>query len=258
MSDTTASGGERSPGDGAAGPAEQPEASGTAPGAGDAPLRGVRVLAADEFSVADAIGGVRGLVESVLPGLVFVVVYVATRELTPALVSSIAVALAAVVVRLAQRTPVTQAFSGLLGIGIGVFWAWRTGDAEDYFAWGLWVNVAWSLGALVSILVRWPAVGVVASLVRGQDMSWRTAPDAAHLRSRYVWATWLWVAVFGGRLAVQVPLYLQGDAAVAWLGTAKLVMGVPLFALGLWITWLLVAAPGARAERRDRRPTPPR
>lgn len=51
-------------------------------------------------------------------------------------------------------------------------------------------------------------------------------------------ATWLWIALFVARLAVQVPLYL--DASTAWLGTARLVMGVPLWALALWITWLLV------------------
>ena len=65
------------------------------------------------------------------------------------------------------------------------------------------------------------------------------------MRRRYAWATWLWAGVFGLRLAVQIPLYLQGSDAVGWLGTAKLVMGVPLFAVGLWITWLMVRGSGA-------------
>lgn len=223
-----------------------------------APAQGLRVLAGDDFSFADAVGGVRGAIESTLPGLVFVVVFLLQRSLVPALVASSALALVLVVVRLAQRTPVTQAFSGLLGVGIGVVWAWRTGEASDYFAWGLGVNIAWCAGAFVSILARWPAVGVIVSLLRGEDMSWRTDPAAGHVRRRYTWATWIWVALFGARLAVQVPLYLQGTDAVGWLGTAKLAMGVPLFAIGLWLTWLLVASPGARAERQDRHPTPPR
>ncbi|HEY3438233.1 MAG TPA: DUF3159 domain-containing protein [Actinotalea sp.] len=233
------------PDDGPDGP-DGPPASATDPA--PAPLRGVKVLAGEEFSLADAIGGVRGAIESTLPGLLFVVVYVATHQLLPPLVAAAAVALVAVVVRLAQRTPATQAFSGLLGVGIGVVWAWRTGEAENYFAWGLWVNVAWALGALISIVVGWAAVGVIVSFLRGHDQSWRTAPEHAGLRRRYVLATWLWVGVFAGRLAVQVPLYLQGSDSVGWLGTAKLVMGLPLFALGLWITWLLVAAPAGRAE----------
>lgn len=227
------------------------------------PLRGARALLGAEFSFVEAVGGVRGLVESVLPGTVFVVVYVATYRLVPTLVASLAVAVAAVLVRLVQRTPWTQAFSGVLGVGIGVLWAWRTGNAEDYFAWGLWVNLAWFAGAVVSVLVRWPAVGVVVSLLRGESMAWRdrtagALPAQVELRRRYVWATWLFVALFGLRLAVQVPLYLQGGDVVGWLGTAKLVMGVPLFAVVLWLTWLLVRRPAAAAEQPDRPATPRR
>ena len=228
--------------------------------AADRPARGLRAVVAEEFSFAEAIGGVRGLVESTSPGLLFVVVFLATRELAPALIASLAAAAVAVVLRLAQHTPTTQAFSGVLGVGIGAIWAWRTGEAQNYFTWGLWVNAVWGLGTLVSILVRWPAVGVIVSLLRGADMSWRVGKDAmaVHLRRRYTWATWIWVGVFGARLAVQVPLWLQGEESVGWLGTARLAMGVPLFAVGLWVTWLLVGSRAARADRPDRPPTPRR
>lgn len=227
-------------------------------GAPEQERRGVRVLGGEEFHLAEAVGGWRGLVESVAPGLLFVVVFVATGDLVPALVAAAVLAILAVVVRLVQRTPVTQAFSGVVGVGIGVLWAWRTGEAQDYFAWGLAVNVGWCLGALVSVLVRWPAVGVLVSLIRGEDMGWRTDPERAGLRRRYVGTTLMWAGLFGARLAVQVPLYLQGEDAVGWLGTAKLVMGVPLFALGLWVTWLVTASPAARAARPDQPPALPR
>ena len=62
---------------------------------------------------------------------------------------------------------------------------------------------------------------------------------------RYTAATWLWIGLFAVRLAVQVPLYLDGD--VGWLGTARLVMGIPLWALVLWLTWILVRRPHAAA-----------
>src|SRR5690606_28394019 len=65
---------------------------GTAPdalpeGAADAVARSrMSQLAGQDFSLAEAIGGVRGLVESVAPGLVFVVVYlVSGQELVPPL-----------------------------------------------------------------------------------------------------------------------------------------------------------------------------
>lgn len=212
----------------AGGPAAVPSAAG----------RGVQALLGEDFSFADAIGGVRGLIESVAPGLVFVVVYLVSFELTPALVASLATALLAVVVRLVQRTPVTQAASGIVGVGIGVVWAWRTGEPTDYFVYGLWTNAAYLLACTVSVLVRWPLVGVVVGLLRGQGTAWRTDPAAARDRQRFRWATWLWAGMFAARLAVQVPAYLAGD--VAWLGTARLAMGVPLWALTLWTTWLLV------------------
>ena len=221
--------------------------------------RGMKAITAQEFSALDALGGVRGIVESVAPGLLFVVVYLAAgQRLVPALVAALGAAAVAVVVRLVQRTPVTQAFGGILGVGIGAFIALRTGQAEDYFAYGLWVNVAYLAGTLLSIVVGWPFVGLLVGLfakdgpVTGGSWSaavaWRADPV---LRRRYALATWPWVAVFGLRLAVQVPLYLSAE--VAWLGTAKLLMGVPLFALALWISWLLVRGSGAgRAPSRPR------
>ncbi|WP_369794742.1 DUF3159 domain-containing protein [Cellulomonas sp. HZM] len=209
-------------------------------------LRGMRALTADEFSASDAVGGVRGVVESVAPGLLFVVVYlVSGQRLTPALVAAGAAAVLAVAARLVQRTPVTQAFSGLLGVGIGVVWAWRTGDASDYFAYGLWVNGIYLAGTLASVLVGWPLVGLVMGLFAkggplgggtwSSAVSWRRDPVA---RRRYALATWPWVAMFALRLVVQLPLYLGGD--VGWLGTAKLAMGLPLTALALWVSWRLV------------------
>jgi hypothetical protein len=226
----------------------------------DGPARGVRALAGEQFSVAEAVGGVRGLVESVAPGLVFVVVFVATTELSWSLVASVAVALVAVAARLVQRTPLTQALGGLLGVAIGVVWAWRSGEAQDYFAWGLWTNAVYLLALLVSLVVRWPLVGLVVEGLRsGFGVGAATPADAGTgtaagsgafsrwarawrgdrvLVRRYAAATWLWVGLFAARLAVQVPLYLEGS--VGWLGTARLVMGLPLWALVLWLTWVLV------------------
>jgi len=205
--------------------------------------RGLRALTAADFSVAEATGGVRGLVESVAPGLVFVVVYLVADELTPALVSASAVTLLAVIVRLAQRTPVTQALAGVIGVGIGVFWAARSGQAQDYFVVGLWTNTAYLAACLVSLVAGWPVVGVVVGLLRGEGTTWR---DDRGLRRVYGLATWVWVAMFALRLAVQVPLYL--GAEVGWLGTARLAMGVPLWALTLWVTWLLVRTPGVARD----------
>ncbi|NLI17488.1 MAG: DUF3159 domain-containing protein [Actinomycetales bacterium] len=210
--------------------------------------RGIGQLAAAEFDFMEAVGGWRGLVESIAPGLVFVIVFLATGDLVPALVAAGSLAVLAVLVRLAQRTPLTQAFGGLFGVAISVVWAWQSGEAANFFQWGLWVNAAYLLGCLVSILARWPVVGVLVALIRGTWEGWRESP----MFRRYVLATWLWVALFAARLLVQVPLFRADD--VAWLGTAKLVMGVPLFGLVVWLTWLMVREP---AEPEPPRGSPP-
>ncbi|MEU2200047.1 DUF3159 domain-containing protein [Isoptericola sp. NPDC019482] len=266
--------------------------------------RGVRAVTGDSFSFGQAVGGVRGVVEAVLPGLLFVVIYVVASmggdergALTWALVASVGAALVAVVARLAQRTPITQALGGLLGIGVGVFWAWRSGEAQNFYVWGLWTNAAYLAAILVSLAVRWPVVGLVVEAVRGGfadvaaergrqgdgDRSAAAADEAApedaapdraapgttdpapsplaalvewrkdpELMRRYTLATWFWAGLFAVRLAVKVPLYFADS--VGWLGTAHLVLGVPLWGLVLWLTWVVVR--GAHAGRPAVEPGP--
>ena len=62
-------------------------------------------------------------------------------------------------------------------------------------------------------------------------------------------ATWCWVGLFAARLAFELPLYFAGQTEL--LGSVKLIMGVPLYAALLWVTWLLVRAAYAKptAER---------
>lgn len=203
-------------------------------------------LAGSDFSITESVGGARGLIESTAPGLVFVVVFVIWRDLAPALISSLIVAAIAMIARLLQRTPLTQAIGGLAGVAIGAVWAHMSGAAEDFFAPGLIINASYLVGVLISIAVGWPIVGLVMGLVNGDHPAWRKNDI---LRRRYQIASALWAAMFAVRLAVQLPLYLQSEAA--WLGAARLVMGVPLWALILWFTWVLA---GTKATARMREP----
>lgn len=211
--------------------------------------RGMRQLTSESFDSLEAIGGWRGMVESVAPGLVFVVVFVAVREIMPAVIASVGVAVVATIARLVQRTPITQAVGGLLGVGIGAIWAWRSGEAQNFFAWGLITNAAFAVGVTISIVARWPVVGFIVATLFQRPHTWRE--DKALMR-RYTLASWLWVGAFALRLAVQVPLYLGGDTG--WLGAARLVMGLPLWALVLWVTWVMVnprAEPEAAPDQQD-------
>jgi hypothetical protein len=181
-----------------------------------------------------AMGGIRGLVESILPGLVFLVVYTFTKQLLPSVLAPLAVSVVFIVVRIATRQAFTSAIAGALGIAISAGLALWTGQAKDNFTLGLIINGVLVVVMLVSIAVRRPFIGVLVGLLVS-DSKWRS--DKAKLRVAYI-ATVLWALLPALRLAVELPLYLLD--ATDTLAAAKLIMGVPLYAILLWVTWLLI------------------
>ena len=196
---------------------------------------GWKTVAGDEFSVAESMGGVRGLIENAAPGIVFVVTYLAWGGFRIPTIAALATVVLMVIVRLIERSPLTHAFSGVFGVVIGAIWAWRFADPGEYFVPGFYINGATLLGLVVSIAVRYPAVGIVVALARGNDMSWRRVP---RLRRKFAWATAIMAAMFALKLAVQLPLYFADQ--IAALGVAKLAMGIPLFVVTAWAIWLMV------------------
>lgn len=181
-----------------------------------------------------AIGGVRGLIEAILPGLGFLVLYTITHELWLSVLAPFAIAVVFIAVRAIQRQPVMPAITGAIGIALSAGLALLTGSAANNFLLGFVINGVALVALVISLLVRRPLVGVIVGLLTGDD-HWRH--DAAKLKVAYV-ATALWLLLSGLRLAVQVPLYLA-DLPDA-LAATKLVMGVPLYLGLLWVTWMLV------------------
>ena len=211
--------------------------------------RAAKLLGGDSFSFADAIGGWRGLIESALPGVAFVIAVLIADDWRIPAAAALAVVAILVIIRLIQRSPVTQALSGVIGVLIGAFWAWRTGTSTGYLGPKLFFNAAYAVGILISMAVRWPVAGVVMGFVHGTGTAWRS--DAVQMRAAQ-WGSAVLVGMFALRLAVQTPLYFADEAAV--LGTVNLLMGLPLFALTLWIVWLLVKNVGRKQEPQDQHP----
>ena len=191
--------------------------------------------AGEELSAAGlmaAIGGWRGIAETVVPSLLFVLIYIPTQDARIAALVPGAVALILFVVRLVRRESPLSAISGMLGVGIAVIVTMFTGRAVDYFFPGFVINAAWSLGLVISLLVGWPLMGLVIGFVAGNYTAWR---KNLKLKRMAVWLTLMWLAMFVARLAVQLPMYL-GEHLGA-LATARIVMGTPLFALVIIVTW---------------------
>ncbi len=207
---------------------------------------GIASLASEDFSVIDSIGGVRGVIESVLPSLVFLVVFLVTRDL--ALTVKVCGALCAleVLARLVQRQTIAGALSGVVMMLICLYAAYKSNDARNYYLPGCIINAVWAVALLASQAFRAPGIGLIVEFVRRPPAdglrAWYRAwhEDAALLRA-YTVATWVWIAMFVVRDAFQVPLYFSGNVGV--LGTVTLVLGVPLFALVCWVSYLIIGTP---------------
>lgn len=192
---------------------------------------------AEGLILEKAIGGWRGMVDTGLPTVVFITAFVITgRELTPAIIAAVVVGIALAVFRLLRRQNLQQVLTGFVGLAIAAgFSAW-TGQAENFFLPGLLTNVAYGAVFIISILIGWPALGVAMGYMTGDGTSWR---HDRQLRRTYAAASWIWVGVFFGRLAVQVPLYLS--ESVELLGVARIIMGWPLFLAGAYVTYRVLA-----------------
>ena len=187
-------------------------------------------------SIYDAVGGPLGIAESALPAAAFVLTYtISGQETTPALIAAVSLGVIFGVARIVRGQTVQFALAGLGGLALSAYVVSRTGRAEDFFLPGLLANAGYALAYLISIVVRWPLLGIIVATLRGGDMSWRKDPQAVRSYSR---ASWVWVALFSLRLAVQLPLYLA--SALTALGVARIAMGIPLFAVGIWLSWLIL------------------
>lgn len=190
----------------------------------------------DKDKVVKALGGKKGLIDSGLPSLVFLITFnVSNQNIDTALYAAVSLSIVLTLIRLVKRETLQHAFSGLVGIGICALISRRSGNAADFYLPGLWINAGYALLYTLTNLVKWPILGLLLGPILGENLMWRK--DPARLRA-YVNAGWLWVAMFTARLVIQYPLYVSGN--VNALGTARLIMGYPLFILTAWGTWQIL------------------
>lgn len=183
-------------------------------------------------TVLEQMGGLPGVLASGVPVLVFVLVQSVFSVLLASIIAAVASSLAIAVWRRLRGEALQPAFAGLLGVAVAAVIAYRTGQAKGFFLLGIWTSLLYGGAFLVSVLVRWPLVGVVWHAVNGEGQRWRRSKVA--LRA-YSVASLAWVVVFGARFVVQRWLY---DSAFgdAWLGWVRIAMGLPLTALAALVT----------------------
>lgn len=194
-------------------------------------------------SLREVLGGREGALDASIPVVVFVAAWVAAEGVhaaVPVAWAAGAALLAGVVlavVRFAAGRRPRAVLLGLLGVAVAAGVALYTGRAVDFFLVQMISNAASALAWAVSIVVRWPLLGIVVGTVLGQRTRWRRDPD---LLRAYQRASWVWVGQYLVRLAVFVPLYLA-DAVVA-LGIARVALTAPLVFACVVLSWWVLRA----------------
>ncbi|AGZ40606.1 DUF3159 domain-containing protein [Actinoplanes friuliensis] len=187
-------------------------------------------------SLADLLGGRRAALDATVPPVVFVAAWlIGGRSLWIGAAAAIVAAVGVAGWRLRAGDKPRAVLIGLLGVCVAALVALRTGRAEDFFLLQIVTNAASALLWAVSIVVRWPLLGVIVGTVLGQKTRWRR--DPALLRA-YCLGSWVWVAQYLVRLAVFVPLWAAH--AVVALGIARGVLTWPLVAACLAVSWWVI------------------
>jgi hypothetical protein len=190
-----------------------------------------------EAALFEAFGGVRGMVETVLPGLLFVTIYTINKDLHWSAIAALAVSLLLVVVRLVMRDTVKHAFSGVFGVGFGVVFAMMTGNAKDFYLPGMLYTLGLALAYIVTTLCGIPLLGLILGPVFKENLSWRTRNPGR--KTAYSKASYAWGLILLAKCAILFPLYWWADTTQ--LGWVLVALKIPPFLLAVWLTWVFLA-----------------
>ncbi|WP_305788185.1 DUF3159 domain-containing protein [Symbioplanes lichenis] len=191
---------------------------------------------AEPESLADLLGGRRAALDATVPPVVFVAGWLTGgRSIWWGAAAALVAAVVVGAIRLRNGDKPRAVLVGLLGVAVAALVALRTGRAEDFFLLQIASNAASALAWAVSIVVRWPFLGIIVGAVLGQKTRWRR--DPALLRA-YMRGSWVWVLQYVVRLAVFVPLWAAH--AVVALGVARAALTWPLVAACLAVSWWVI------------------
>ena len=189
----------------------------------------------DKETVIKALGGKKGLIDSGLPAVIFLVTFNVRNNLREAIVAALSLSICLAIFRLAKKDTIQHSISGILGVLICAYFANRSGNASDFYIPKLLTNLAYGSAYLLANLVGWPLLGIVLGPLLGENFEWRKNPARKKVYTR---ASWIWVAMFFSRIAVQYPIYRSGN--VNLLGTVNLAMGYPLFIATAYGSWMVL------------------
>ncbi|MCS0604607.1 DUF3159 domain-containing protein [Streptomyces sp. LP11] len=193
--------------------------------------------AVTEAALFEAFGGIRGMVETVVPGLLFVAIFTVNKDLHLSAIAALAVSLVLVVVRLAMKDTVKHAFSGVFGVAFGVVFAMFTGNAKDFYLPGMLYTLGLAIAYIATTLAGVPLIGLILGPVFKENLSWRTRNPGR--KKAYAKASWAWGLILLAKCAILFPLYWWANTAQ--LGWVLVALKIPPFLLAVWLTWVFLA-----------------
>ncbi|MFF7414468.1 DUF3159 domain-containing protein [Streptomyces lydicus] len=205
-----------------------------------APAPGADGRQVTEAALFEAFGGVRGMVETVVPGLLFVAIFTVNKDLHVSAIAALAVSLVLTAVRLIRKDTVKHAFSGVFGVAFGVVFAMMTGNAKDFYLPGMLYTLGLAVAYLVTTLAGVPLIGLILGPVFKENLSWRTRNPGR--KKAYAKASLAWGLILLAKCAILFPLYWWADTTQ--LGWVLIALKIPPFLLAVYLTWVfLVKAP---------------
>ncbi|MGY0057831.1 DUF3159 domain-containing protein [Streptomyces sp. LZ34] len=193
--------------------------------------------AAADTALLEAFGGVRGMVDTTVPGLVFVLLYTIKRDIHLAALAALGLTVLLALARLIRKETLKHAFSGVFGVAFGAIFAMMSGDAKNFYLPGMLYTLGLSIAYVLSAIFRYPLIGVLLGPMLKENLSWRTR-NPGRFRA-YTKATWAWGLILLAKSAILFPLYWWGDATQ--LGWVKVALGIPPFLLCVYLTWIFLA-----------------
>ncbi|MGW2513283.1 DUF3159 domain-containing protein [Streptomyces scopuliridis] len=193
--------------------------------------------AVTEAALFEAFGGLRGMVETVVPGLLFVTIFTVNKDLHTSAIAALAVSLLLVVVRLIRRDTVKHAFSGVFGVAFGVVFAMMTGNAKDFYLPGMIYTLGLAVAYIVTTLAGVPLIGLILGPIFKENLSWRTRNPGR--KKAYAKASWAWGLILLAKCAILFPLYWWADTTQ--LGWILIALKIPPFLLAVYLTWVFLA-----------------
>lgn len=227
-------------------PLDKPAAGGTGARTGTGPETGAgeetdseaaAPRAVTEAALFEAFGGVRGLVETTVPGLVFITIYTVNKDIHAAALTALGLSAVMGVFRLIRRDTVKHAFSGVFGVAFGVLFAMMTGNAKDFYLPGMLYTFGLAMAYIITSALGVPLLGLVLGPVFKENLSWRKRNPGR--KKAYTKASYAWGFILLAKCAILFPLYWWADTTQ--FGWVTMALKIPPFLLAVYLTWIFLA-----------------